>query len=64
MAYNSVNPKVGGPKDLATLASLEELNADFKGFEVITMEEIEVELNEGNYHIGKGAVVRFVGIKK
>jgi hypothetical protein len=49
---------------LATLASLEELNADFKGFEVITMEEIEVELNEGNYHIGKGAVVRFVGIKK
>ncbi len=27
------------------------------------MEETEVELNEGNYHIVKGAVVRFAGIK-
>lgn len=64
LAYNSVNPKVGGPKDLATLASIEEVKADFKDFEVLRLEDREVELNEGNYHIGKGAVVRFVGIKK
>jgi 2-polyprenyl-3-methyl-5-hydroxy-6-metoxy-1,4-benzoquinol methylase len=64
LAYNSVNPKAGGPKDLATLTSLEEVKADFKDFKVIRLEEREVELNEGNYHIGKGAVVRFIGIKK
>lgn len=64
LAYNSVNPKVGGPKDLSTLTSIEELKADFKDFEIIRLEEMEVELNEGNYHIGKGAVVRFIGLKK
>nr|MBC7613417.1 class I SAM-dependent methyltransferase [Pseudopedobacter sp.] len=64
LAYNSVNPKVGGPKDLATLTSLEEVKDDFKDFKIIKLEEMEVELNEGNYHIGKGMVVRFIGIKK
>jgi hypothetical protein len=64
LTYNSVNPNVGGPKDLATLTSLEEIKDDFKDFKVIKLEEMEVELNEGNYHIGKGMVVRFIGIKK
>ncbi|MBU0696191.1 MAG: class I SAM-dependent methyltransferase [Bacteroidetes bacterium] len=64
LAYNSVNPKVGGPKDLVTLTSLEEVKDDFKDFEIIRLEEMEVELNEGNYHLGKGAVVRFIGLKK
>lgn len=64
LAFNSVNPEVGGPKDLATLASIEEVKADFKGFDILRLEEQEVELNEGNYHIGKGVVVRFVGIKR
>jgi hypothetical protein len=27
------------------------------------LEEVEIGLNEGNFHIGRGSVVRFVGKK-
>ncbi|MEO6883410.1 MAG: class I SAM-dependent methyltransferase [Bacteroidia bacterium] len=62
--YNSKNPKVGGPKDIATLFSIDEIKTDFSNFEMIELVEQEVDLNEGLYHIGKGSVIRFVGRKK
>lgn len=64
LPYVTSNPAVGGPKEIDVLFSLEEIRSDFVDFEFIEIEEKEVELNEGLYHIGKGSVIRFVGIKK
>lgn len=60
--YNA-DGKAGGPRDPAMLYSREELAQDFPGFEIILLEETEVELNEGLYHNGLSAVVRFIGKK-
>ena len=62
--YNSRNEKIGGPKDLDTLFSIDELKSDFQNFEVIELEEKEIQLNEGQFHNGLGMVIRFVGRKK
>ena len=64
LAYNSVNERAGGPKELSMLFSLEELAADFSDFEFQFSEEATVQLNEGLYHVGESAVVRLVGVKK
>ena len=64
LSYRAKNEKVGGPKDLATLFSVEEIQSDFPNYEIIELVEKEVELSEGLYHNGKGSVVRFVGRKK
>jgi 2-polyprenyl-3-methyl-5-hydroxy-6-metoxy-1,4-benzoquinol methylase len=63
LQYNNLNPKVGGPKDLDMLFSLEEIRNDFSNFEIILLEEKVIELQEGLYHIGQGSVIRFVGRK-
>ncbi len=62
--YNSKNEKAGGPKDIDMLFTPEEVAADFQNFEIIELLEKEVELNEGQFHVGKGYVVRFIGRKK
>lgn len=64
LAYNSVNPKAGGPKNVDMLFSEEELRLDFEDFDFLLLEEKEVFLQEGLYHNGKSAVIRFVGQKK
>lgn len=64
LKYVTANPKVGGPKDIESLFSIEEIQADFKDFEIIDLIETEIELSEGLYHNGTGSVVRFVGRKK
>ena len=56
--------KVGGPKEIDVLFSIEEVRADFAGYEVEELVEKEIELNEGVYHNGLGSVIRFVGKKK
>jgi ubiquinone/menaquinone biosynthesis C-methylase UbiE len=61
--YNSVNPKAGGPKDVAMLFSVEEVSNDLRDFEIIQLQEKVVDLNEGKYHIGKSSVIQFVGRK-
>jgi SAM-dependent methyltransferase len=58
------NEKVGGPKDLASLFSLEEIQSDFKNYEILELAELEIELSEGLFHNGTGSVIRFVGRKK
>ena len=62
--YRNNNPKVGGPPDLASLFSTDELKADFSNYEILYLKEEVVELSEGLYHKGKGSVVRFIGRKK
>lgn len=64
LRFNINNLKVGGPKELDMLFSAKEIQADFPNYEISLLEEKEVHLNEGRYHIGKGAVIRFVGHKK
>lgn len=61
--FNKLDPKVGGPTEIDMLHSKEEIMADFENYEVLMLEETEILLNEGQYHIGTGAVIRFVGRK-
>lgn len=63
LEYKKSNPKVGGPGNLDSLFSIEELKADFKDYEILELKQTTVELNEGNYHVGTGSVIRFVGNK-
>lgn len=62
--YIAVNEKVGGPKDIESLFSTDEIKSDFGNYEIIELAETEIELNEGIFHNGKGSVIRFVGRKK
>ena len=62
--YISKNEKVGGPKDVAMLFSIDELRSDFVNYEIIELVEKEIALSEGLFHNGKGSVIRFVGRKK
>ena len=61
--YVTANEKVGGPKDIDSLFSIEEIKADFPNYEFIELEEKEIELSEGLFHNGTGSVIRFVGRK-
>ncbi len=62
--YLSANEKVGGPKDIESLFSIDEIKSDFPNYEIIELVEQEIELNEGLYHKGTGSVIRFIGRKK
>lgn len=64
LEYVTKNEKVGGPKDIESLFSTEEIKADFPDYEIIELEEKEIELSEGLFHNGTGSVIRFVGRKK
>lgn len=61
--YIARNKEVGGSNDIAVLFSLDELRSDFSNYEVIELEEKEIELNEGAFHNGIGSVISFVGRK-
>ena len=62
--YVTANEKVGGPKDIESLFSIDEIKSDFPNYEIIELAEKEIELNEGLYHNGVGSVIRFIGRKK
>ncbi|MDQ6470651.1 class I SAM-dependent methyltransferase [Flavobacterium sp. LHD-80] len=64
LEYLAINDKVGGPKDIESLFSIEEIKNDFPNYEIIELEEKEIELNEGLFHNGTGSVIRFIGRKK
>jgi 2-polyprenyl-3-methyl-5-hydroxy-6-metoxy-1,4-benzoquinol methylase len=61
--YIAKNEKVGGPKDIESLFSVNEIKADFANYDVAELKETEIYLNEGLYHNGQGSVIRFVGRK-
>jgi SAM-dependent methyltransferase len=64
LSYNEHDPKVGGPTVIDMLFSIIEIGADFENYDTLLLEEKEIILKEGKYHIGKGSVIRFVGRKK
>ena len=61
---NQLGRNTGGPRNQDMLYSLTEIQNDFKEFEFILLEELEVELSEGELHNGKAMVIRCVGRKK
>ena len=62
--YVARNEKVGGPRDIDSLFSIEELTSDFENYDFIEIAELEIELSEGLFHNGVGSVIRFVAKKK
>lgn len=58
-----INRPSGGPKDIDILFSKEELAEDFISMTTFEIEETEVMLNEGEFHIGLASVIQFHGIK-
>ncbi|WP_317048728.1 class I SAM-dependent methyltransferase [Reichenbachiella versicolor] len=63
LPYRSKNPKVGGPQDIESLYSIEDLELCFPNYKSIELAEKEIELSEGIYHNGVGSVTRFHGVK-
>lgn len=61
--FQKVNPNAGGPKSLDMLFSIETIKKDFPNFEILQLEEVEIELEEGEFHKGKAKVIRFIGRK-
>lgn len=64
LEYIARNEKVGGPKDIESLFSIEEIKTDFPDYTILELTETEIELQEGLYHNGTGSVIRFIGQKK
>lgn len=64
LKYREENPAIGGPNAVEMLFSTETIKNDFPNFEIIQLEEVEVTLSEGEFHQGKGSVIRFIGRKK
>jgi len=62
--YLARNEKVGGPKDIESLFSIDEIKSDFPDYEFDELTEVEIELNEGLFHNGTASVIRFVGRKQ
>jgi SAM-dependent methyltransferase len=54
----------GGPKDPDLLMSRLDLEGEFPNYDVILSQEIEREVNEGEYHTGLASVVQFIVRKK
>lgn len=63
LAYVQRQPQVGGPKDIDMLFSMDELRADFADFTFEQCEQVEVQLQEGLFHNGTGAVIRLFAHK-
>ncbi len=53
----------GGPRQESMLFSKENLLSDFSNLETISLQEVEVELSEGEFHQGLASVIRYVGKK-
>lgn len=54
----------GGPKDLDLLYSLENIVTDFQDLDFKYFAKENIQLDEGDGHVGEASVIRFAGIKK
>lgn len=64
LAYHDKYPQIGGPKTEDMLFDLNELKTEFDGFKFLEAIEVEIELNEGDFHIGRGLAIRLFGKKQ
>lgn len=62
--YISRNEKIGGPRNIASLFSIGEIQCDFTKYDFIGLKEEIIELIEGLYYNGTGVVIRFTACKK
>ena len=62
-AKEQINNNTGGPKDINMLWSSKELKDDFADLSQLHICELETELEEGNFHKGKAAIIRAIGKK-
>lgn len=58
-----INYKTGGPTELSMLYAEEELRHDFKSFDILTIQTLEREVNEGKFHHGLASVIQLVATK-
>ena len=63
LPYKLQNPAIGGPDDDALLYDEKLLQTDFKGLDIQVLEKKETTLSEGQFHRGKGMVIRMIGKK-
>jgi hypothetical protein len=63
LAYHDEYPQIGGPKTEDMLFDLKELKTEFQGFIFSEAIELEVQLNEGDFHQGRGLVIRLYGTR-
>ncbi len=54
----------GGPKKLAMLFDIEEVKNEFNNCDFSFLTSEIIELSEGEFHQGKGSVIRFIATKK
>ncbi len=53
----------GGPRTLDMLYEVSALEEDFQGMASLVVEQVEVELDESEFHRGSASVIRVVGVK-
>ncbi len=63
LELKKANPQIGGPGLLELLFSLEEIKTDFSELEILKLEKVLVELQEGKHHVGMASTIRFIGRK-
>lgn len=63
LKLKKANPKVGGPSNMDMLFSLDAIKNDFSSLDTLILKEEEIELKEGEFHVGKARVIRFIGQK-
>lgn len=57
---DQIKNRSGGPKNLNLLYSIDELKQDFADYNILHIEETEVNLNEGKLHQGMAKVIRLI----
>lgn len=64
-AFNSLqlNNESGGPKNIEMLYTKEMLKEDFSALHIDYIEDVEIELCEGDFHNGKANVIRLIATK-
>ena len=60
---SQINNDSGGPKDISSLYSIEDLQQDFSEFTIESLSEHQIQLSEGPYHKGKADVIRLKAVK-
>ena len=61
--YQATHANIGGPRDSSMFLSAADAGEDFPGLNFTYLKEQEVELSEGQGHLGKGWVLRMEGVK-
>lgn len=63
-SVNQLGRNSGGPKDERVLYTEDKLRDLLSGTNIEWMEELEVDLSEGKYHVGKAMVIRAIAFAK